>query len=168
MTKLLVWCVFFTVAVADPEPNLASLVTAPFKFVKWLTGSHSNKYDHNNRYYHHDKYYDDNRWHYHKKRSVPDIESTDTGLAVSEYTTPPIAGPLVSFPLDNSGIRRIQKRSIDSLHEEAIPEPILLSPYPSIFVQEDNLVHDSYSPFIYFENNFKYDVVRETEEMRNR
>lgn len=159
MLKLLVLCVFFTAIVADPDPNLISLVTAPFRYIgRWLTGSHSNNYYKNDRYYHYNKYDDYNDWHYNKKRSVPDSEPIDTRLLINDYITPSIAGPL-----DYSGAREKQS-SMYSLHEENVPESVLPSSHASIFVQEENFVYDSYSPLNYFEKYFKYDVKHEAEE----
>lgn len=159
MLKLLVLCVFLNVVVADPEPILTSLVTAPFKAIgRWLTGSRSNNYYKYDRYYHSIKYNDDCDGHYYNKRSVPDVESTDTAL-INDYTTPQIAGPL-----DYSRIHLIKKRSMDSLHEETIPELILPSSHASLFIQEENLVYDPYFPFNYFENTFQHDFKREAEE----
>lgn len=155
--------------IADPEPNLISLVTAPFRFVgRWLTGGNSNN-NYNSRY--NNNYRNNNNgggWNFYKKRSLPDIGSINTDPLTNDYTTPVFAGP-VSSPMDYPGIHLMKKRSIDSLHEEVIPEaPILPSPYTSIFIHEDNLVYDTYSPFNYYENYFKNYVERAAENERER
>lgn len=160
MWKLLVLCVFFNAVLADPEPNLKSLVTAPFKYiVRWLKSSYSKYFNKNDRYYHYNRYNEDNGWHHFKKRSVPDNESTDTGLPINDYITPSIAKPL-----DYSGVHLKKKSSMNTVDEENEPESNLRSLYASISVQEENLVYDSYSPFNYFENNLKYDVKRKAED----
>lgn len=167
--KLLVWCVLFTVVAADPDPNLISLVTAPFRYAgRWLFGgnSHDNYYNHDRYDDYHRNYYKDD-WHYYKKRSL-DIESTDAHQSEpGDDINPEIAEPRVSIPLAYSGIHVMKKRSTDSLNDDGIPEiPVFPSPYASVFIHEDNLVHDSYYPFNYYVNNLKYDFKRQAEELR--